>query len=145
MGEFTLGIEKFSENFILGAEKAIRGASIKLFSAIILDSPVDTGRFRANWFATGSQPSVKVTTTTDTEGSKTVNDMTKKVATIKDWSAFTLTNNLPYSLKIEFGGYGDGPETTGGYSKQAPSGLVRVNISRFNAELELQAKGYLPK
>ena len=142
---FTLDVKKFADSFIGGAEEATRGASIKLFSAIVDSSPVDEGRFRANWFATGNQPSEKVTFSTDKSGIKSKGAIESKVTSIKDWSIFTLTNNLPYSEVIEFGGYNDGPKTTGGYSKQAPQGVVRVNIMRFNKLLEDEARKNLPK
>ena len=64
---------------------------------------------------------------------------------IKDWSTFTATNNMPQSEVIEFGGYNDGPKTVGGYSKQAPQGVLRVNIMRFNKLLDDEAKRVLPK
>jgi hypothetical protein len=142
---FTLDVKKFADSFIDGAEEATRGTTIKLFSAIINSSPVDEGRFRANWFATGKQPSEKVTFSTDKNGSSTISKLTSKVEGIADWSTFTLTNNLPYSEVIEFGGYNDGPNTVNGFSKQAPAGVVRVNIMRFNSLLEAEARKNLPK
>ncbi len=142
---FTLDVQKFADGFIGGAEEAVRGTSIKLFSAIVQSSPVDEGRFRANWFATGQLPSTKVTTSIDKSGSSTINAINSKITSITDWSVFTLTNNLPYANKIEFGGYGDGPKTTGGFSKQAPQGVVRMNIMRFNGLLEAEARKDLPK
>ena len=52
-----------------------------------------------------------------------------------------MANNLPYAHVIEYGGYpGDGPNTVGGFSKQAPAGVVRVNVARFEAILEEQAR-----
>lgn len=142
---FTLDVQKFADGFIDGAEDAVRGTTIKLFSAIVDSSPVDEGRFRANWFATGQQPSTKVTFNTDKSGSNTKDAIDSKIEGLNDWSVFTLTNNLPYAEKIEYGGYNDGPKTTGGYSKQAPSGVVRTNIKRFNLLLEAEAKKDLPK
>lgn len=144
--DFALEVGKFADEFIDGAEQAIRGTTIKLWSAIIKSSPVDTGRFRSNWFATGKQPSVKVNvSTTDKEGNRAIKDATNVVLGLQDWSVFHLTNNLPYSEVIEFGLYGDGPKTTGGFSKQSPQGVVRVNISRFNKLLDEEAKRSLPK
>jgi len=145
MDSFSLDVKKFADGFIDGAEAATRGASIKLFSAIIKATPVDEGRARGNWFATGQQPSNKKTTKIDLTGDGAINDASGVIVGIKDWSRFTLTNNLPYIEKLEFGGYNDGPNTTGGYSKQAPQGMVRVNINRFNKLLNEEAKKALPK
>jgi len=143
--KFSLDIKSFAGGFIDGAEDAIRGTSIKLFSAIVESSPVDEGRFRANWFATGQLPSTKITSSIDKSGSSTINAIESKITSIADWSTFTLSNNLPYAETIEFGGYNDGPKTTGGFSKQAPKGVVRVNVMRFNGLLEVEAIKDLPK
>lgn len=142
---FTLDVKKFAESFIDGAEQATRGASISLFNEIIASTPVDEGRARANWFATGKQPSTKITATIDKDGSKAKNAVENKIIGLEDWSTFTLTNNLPYINKLEFGGYNDGPKTSGGFSKQSPVGMVRVNISRYNFILDQEAKKVLPK
>ena len=142
---FALDVKKFAESFDEGAETAVRGTTIKLFSAFVYSSPVGEGRFRANWFATGKQPSTKVTSSIDKDGSNTVSKINSAIMGIKDWSTFTATNNLPYSEVIEFGGYNEGPKTVGGYSKQAPQGVVRVNIMRFNKLLDDEAKRVLPK
>lgn len=145
MANFALDIQKFADSFEDGAEQAIRGTTIKLFSAFVDSSPVDEGRFRGNWFATGEQPSTKITSNTDKSGVNTKKKIESVILSLKDYSVFTATNNLPYSEVIEFGGYKDGPNTTGGYSNQAPEGVVRINVMRFNQLLEAEARKHLPK
>jgi len=147
MADFALDIQKFAESFEDGAEHAVRGTSIKLFGEIIRTTPVDEGRARANWFVTGQKPSVKLTSNEDVSrnGSDTAFAAAVAVDKLDDWSVITLTNNLPYINKLELGGYGDGPKTTGGYSKQAPVGMVKVNVMRFNFLLSEEARKYLPK
>lgn len=146
MADFALDVAKFAESFEDGVETAIRGTTIKLFSAIIKSTPVDEGRARGNWFTTGQQPSTKRNDSArDKDGNGASSNAERVVMSIKDYSTFTLTNNLPYIEKLEFGGYGDGSKTTGGYSKQAPAGMVRVNISRFNKLLTEEARKNLPK
>jgi len=140
MSDFSLDVANFAKAFEDGAEKAIRGTVIQLSASFVDSSPVDTGRFRANWFLTGQQQSAQVTASTDPSGAKTKQTMEGKALSIKDWSVFTITNNLPYANVIEYGGYGDGPLTTAGFSKQAPQGVVRVNIKRFNQLLEKEAR-----
>ena len=163
---FSSGVEAFSLGFIKGSETAVRVTAGKTFKDITFDSPVGFfggGRFRGNWFASGSQPSVKVTNKTDKGGSGTVAAMQKVVFGLEDWSTFTYTNNLPYANVIEFGGYPDpvklGTQTgktpegkpiyekfsKGGFSKQAPHGVVRRNISKARRLLEVEAKKALPK
>ena len=125
----------------MSVEKTVKGTAIKLFSAVIKSSPVDTGRFRANWTAAGVQPSTVTTDMTDKSGAAATGAMVNYINSAKGQTVFTLANNLPYAHVIEYGGYpGDGPNTVGGFSKQAPAGVVRVNVARFEAILEEQAR-----
>ena len=130
MTDFSLSVAAFAEKAKMTHLKALRGTSIKLFSAVITSSPVDTGRFRANWTASGSIPFSGVSGLTDKTGLSTIDSITKYINVAPNYE-FTLSNNLPYAHVIEFGGYPDGPKTAGGYSKQAPQGVVRTNIARF--------------
>lgn len=137
---FALDVKAFCDKAKKNPEIVMRQVSLKLFSAIIKASPVDTGRFRMNWQASGSTPASGTTAATDQSGGKAISAVGEYVIKASDWSEFTLANNLPYANVIEFGGYpGDGPNTVGGFSKQAPQGVVRVNITRFNALLEQEA------
>lgn len=137
---FALDVAAFVAKAKKNPEVVLRQVSFKLFSAIILESPVDTGRFRNNWFASGAIPSTEITKYTGAQGTAAINRASKVIFGNRDWSEFTLANNLPYANVIEYGGYpGDGPNTTGGYSKQAPSGVVRANVKRFNTLLAEEA------
>uniref|UniRef100_A0AB39C584 Tail protein n=1 Tax=Salmonella phage vB_SE130_2P TaxID=3236707 RepID=A0AB39C584_9VIRU len=109
-------------------EKVIRRVSIKLFSAIIKASPVDTGRFRMNWMASGGTPADGTTDATDKAGNTATGKATVFVLNAADWHTFTLTNNLPYAQRLEYG-----------WSQQAPQGFVRVNVSRFQQLLNEEA------
>jgi len=140
MAGFSLDVSAFCEKAKKNPETVMRAVSIKLFSAIIKGSPVDTGRFRKNWQASGSSPASGTIPGTDVSGDKASSDAANFITATADWQELTLTNNLPYSEVLEFGGYpGDGPNTIGGYSKQAPAGMIRVNITRFNTLLNEEA------
>ena len=144
---FTLDVQKFAEGFIGGAETAVRVTAHKTFANIIKRTPVDEGRARGNWFATGQQPSNRVTTKEDDsqDGKDTAKKSEDVVLLLKDWSTFTLTNNLPYINHLEFGLYNAGPKTVMGFSSQAIGGMVRIPIERSNMLLEKEAKKALPK
>lgn len=117
---FALDVSKFVEKAKKNPEKVMRQVSIKLFSAIIKASPVDTGRFRMNWMASGGTPAFGTTDATDKSGNIAIRNATSFVLNATDWRDFTLTNNLPYAQRLEYG-----------WSQQAPQGFVRVNVSRF--------------
>lgn len=137
---FTLDVRNFVEKAKKNNETVMRQVSLKLFSAIIKASPVDTGRFRMNWQATYSTPATGVINGEDPSGTAAIGAMSTVVLKNPFWFDFVLTNNLPYANVIEYGGYpGTGPNTVGGFSRQAPSGIVRVNVVRFQQILDEEA------
>lgn len=142
---FSSDIDNFAIDFIEGSEESIRATAISVFGDIIKSTPVDEGRLRANWFASGLSPSERITTSRDQSGSVALSNVTRVIMQLQNWSEFNLTNNLPYAPIAEYGGYGDGPNTIGGYSKQAPGGMVRTNIARASAILEREARRRLPR
>ena len=125
---FALDVAKFVEKAKKNPEKVMRQVSIKLFSAIIKASPVDTGRFRMNWMPSGGTPASGVTDATDKSGNIAIGNATGFVLKATDWREFTLTNNLPYAQRLEYG-----------WSQQAPAGVVRTNVSRFQQLINEEA------
>lgn len=128
MSKFTLDIQAFVAKAKKNPETVMRSVSLKLFSAIIKASPVDTGRFRGNWQTTGVTPATGLIAGVDPTGSKAVNSAATFITNAPGWDTFTLTNNLPYAERLEYG-----------WSKQAPVGMVRVNIARFQQLINEEA------
>lgn len=140
MGDFTLDIQAFVAKAKKNPEIVMRQTAEKLFRAIIYESPVDTGRFRMNWQVAGPTPKTGLVAGVDKTGAKAIASINTYIYNTPVWQEFTLTNNLPYANVIEFGGYpGDGPNTVGGFSRQAPHGVVRVNVLRFEQILNEEA------
>lgn len=125
---FTLDVKAFCEKAKKNPETVMRSVSLKLFSAIIKASPVDTGRFRGNWQTTGVTPATGLIAGVDPTGNKAVNSAATFITNAPGWDTFTLTNNLPYAERLEYG-----------WSKQAPVGMVRVNIARFQQLINEEA------
>ena len=128
MSGFTLDIKNFVEKAKKNPETVARQVSFKLFSAVIKASPVDTGRFRMNWQTAGAVAPSGVIDGTDKGGASAIGDAASYIFAASDWNEFTLTNNLPYAERLEYG-----------WSNQAPQGMVRVNVARFNTLLEEEA------
>lgn len=128
MSGFTLDIKNFVEKAKKNPETVARQVSFKLFSAVIKASPVDTGRFRMNWQTAGAVAPNGVIDGTDKGGAAAIGDAASYIFAASDWNEFTLTNNLPYAERLEYG-----------WSNQAPQGMVRVNVARFNTLLEEEA------
>ena len=146
--DFESQVRKFAEKANMSIGKTIRGSAIVLFRGIIKMSPVDTGRFRANWMVGMKTPSTETTESTDKTGGTTAMNMAQYINAQKDSYEFTMANNLPYAHMLEYGGYNPslvGPQqstskTVNGYSRQAPNGMVRVNVAMFQAILDEQAR-----
>lgn len=125
---FTLDVKAFCEKAKKNPETVMRSVTLKLFSAIIKASPVDTGRFRGNWQTTGVTPATGLIAGVDPTGNKAVNSAATFITNAPGWNIFTLTNNLPYAERLEYG-----------WSKQAPTGIVRVNVIRFQQLINEEA------
>ena len=86
-------------------------------------SPVDTGRFKGNWQATGNNPSLISLNNYDKDGADTINSLRRQInALARDRATSTIyiTNALTYSVPLEFG-----------YSGQAPNGILGIVSKRL--------------
>ncbi|MEN0582271.1 HK97 gp10 family phage protein [Phytobacter palmae] len=92
--------------------KQLRVISIQLLNEIVMRSPVDTGRFRANNHVSIGSPDFSVTANTDKSGGPTLQQGSAVIAQGKPYSVIYIQNNLPYAEALE-----------NGHSKQAPTGL----------------------
>lgn len=116
---FTVDISKFIDKAKGQEQLVIRKICLELFNKVILKSPVDTGRFRANWNASINYPDKSVSNSLDKTGTGTIAKNSAIISnfTVNDNSIY-LTNNLPYAYRLEFEGW----------SKQAPQGMARISV-----------------
>lgn len=125
---FGASIGMFRTGTLDKHEKVRRGVCLKLFGAIIKDTPVLTGALRANWLCSIGQPDLS---TVHKGTAEAVQLMTEKTMTSQPDDMVILTNRLPYVFRIEYEGH----------SKQkAPQGMVRRNVSRFRQLISSQTK-----
>lgn len=121
MSKFGDDLQKFARKTGITMDTAFRGIVTELFSSVILGTPVDTGRARANWLPSVnsyvSSPIPKV----DPTGNNTIGLVNAMRFGMGD--VVYLTNNLPYIYRLEYEGW----------SKQAPNGMVRVNMARIQS------------
>jgi hypothetical protein len=118
--DFELAVANFIKKAKKNPELVVRQVTIKLYSQIIMASPVDTGRFRMNWQVSNNKPATGVLIADDPSGSRAIGRMTAYVTTSEEWENFCFTNNMPYADRLEYG-----------WSRQAPQGMVRITVSRF--------------
>tara|TARA_R110000796_G_scaffold121137_3_gene235269 strand:- start:644 stop:1153 length:510 start_codon:yes stop_codon:yes gene_type:complete len=154
--EYVLG--KIDKNTIMKSEKAVRATFIATAQEIIVRTPVDTGRARANWFVTKSTPSSEVTSSTNGNYAKAEARTAFKDNVLGE--TFYISNNLPYIGVLEFGGYPKSVKkgsrnrkgkrkgryskrSKNGFSKKAPNGMVRIALSKFDDRLKKSLKRYI--
>lgn len=123
-------------------EDIARNFIIELFSAVIMRSPVDTGRFRANWNVSYGSPNYTTTDSTDANRSSGQVESLRGARVVGMW---WLTNALPYAAVLEYGLYPNPPKggegkTAGGYSIQAPGGMIRLAVAEFRSHLDAAAE-----
>lgn len=121
-------------NIVINAnEKVIRAAALELFKAIIVPTPVKTGRLRGNWQASINSPRTSELADVDSSetGGPTIlkGEEATRGYSIKDTIYFT--NNLPYAEVIEFGGL-----------NRRPFAMVRNALKIFGPALEKMARVY---
>ena len=75
------------------------------------------GRFRANWNVSMNAPDES--TSSNTDASKSIGEVSKAL-TLPVGGVVYLTNGLPYARELEYG-----------HSTQAPNGMVRLAVQRF--------------
>lgn len=117
----------------------VRAVALELLSGVTLRSPVDTGRFRANWQANIGSPDLSTTDATSRDGALSAANRSV-IEAFRAGQKIFLTNSLPYAAVLEFGGYPNPPKggegkTSGGYSIQAPAGMVRVTVAEYGQYL----------
>lgn len=95
----------------------VRRATLQVFRSVVLRSPVDTGRFRANWNVSFGLPDY--TTTVSTNEARGMTEASKALQLPVGGVSY-IANGLPYALLLEHG-----------YSKQAPAGMVKLAAAEF--------------
>jgi hypothetical protein len=139
---FSLQVSKWAQTTKGAIDANVRSITFALFNGVILSTPVDEGRLRANWQTTVGAPA---TGTVDTDDPSGVAAIAGILANQGGAGKVTyLSNNLPYSVVVEYGLYPNPPKlgtrlkgggyeirSIGGYSRQSPAGMVRINMARI--------------
>jgi len=78
------------------------------------------GRFRGNWQFSIDTPADGVLDQLDPSGTVSIAVLRTQVQSLTIGQTAYLVNNLPYAVPLEYG-----------HSKQAPGGMVRITLARF--------------
>lgn len=128
-GSFAADLTNFLRHCDGNIDKAHRMAVVLVAQGTVMGSPVDTGRFRANWQFGKVLPQGTLDQV-DKTGAATIARMAGQVTSVKAGGEVWIVNNLPYAGKLEYG-----------YSLQAPNGTVRITLANLPAALEQYIRG----
>lgn len=133
MAGFSIPLQQLAEKAKTDLQTTVQKSTVQLFSAVVQKTPVDTGRARANWNA--SHGAVDATITESTEQARGAAEAAK-AGTLPAGGVVYLANGLPYIRTLEYGLYPNPPKkptgkTAGGFSIQAPAGMVRTTAADF--------------
>jgi hypothetical protein len=117
---FALDVSKWVEKAKDRGDLVLRKVALDVGQSVVQMSPVKTGRFRANWYPGIGYAQTITTAETDTTGGKSIARITGLQQSMFAGQVVFISNSLPYSVRLE-----------NGSSKQAPNGMVRVTVERF--------------
>jgi hypothetical protein len=129
----------------LGAAVQLAPGKFKKLSGVVLLTPVDTGRARSSWNVSVGQPDTSVPPISSGRRAGTnggIRDAQASMRTLGPFQTVWVTSSLPYMEVLEFGGYPNPVKrgswdkrlrqyvvkSSGGFSKQAPRGMVRITV-----------------
>jgi hypothetical protein len=119
--EFSRRMGNLATRVARNADRTVRKAALAADQAVVMQTPVDTGRARANWIAALNAPADGPTADEDKGGGRAVQQAAGVVASYDGDRdvAIHITNNLPYIQRLDEGS-----------SYQAPAGFVRLAVRR---------------
>jgi hypothetical protein len=118
---FAADLGRFRRSTKDRLDRVRRVVVIKLFSAVVQDTPVLTGRLRGNWRVSIGSPLSGSIDRLDPTGAQVGTEIQAIAADSAGADAVWMTNSLPYAARIEYDGW----------SKKAPEGMMRRNVARF--------------
>lgn len=105
-------------------------AAFGLFSAIVMDTPVDKGVLRNNWQMQFNSSADNTLTEGDMSGSGVLSRLKVNLEGADPINSIYFTNNLSYARPIEYDGW----------SGKAPEGMLRVNLARWSQIVKLSVR-----
>jgi hypothetical protein len=102
-----------------------RKSTLDVFRAVVLKTPVDTGRAKGNWQVSHGAPDTSLTERKDTTPLGKIGAemaaVVQKADVLPVGGVNYLSNSLPYIVRLEHG-----------WSKaQAPAGMVRISALEY--------------
>ena len=142
-------VEAAIENEVIKLNKSVSAIVTKGLAAAIVATPShfkDGGRLQAAWNLSVGSPDYA----SSGEAKGTAYALAG-LSKMPEWvlgKKIYLTNPMPYADVVEYGGYPNPPEngtwtgekyeklSSGGYSKQAPTGMARINVTIMQQKIK---------
>jgi hypothetical protein len=136
MSSFSADLTKFCQKYDADIKLVIRKITFEAFSRVILRTPVDTGRARANWgVSIGAPQLVYNISAEDKSGTATLAAAANGTQSWKCTGSIFMTNNVPYIGVLEYGRADGSPG-----SKQSPEGMVRITMEEMQSWIRSMAR-----
>lgn len=148
--KFSAKVKEWADKAERRGTDVVRAVALQMDREVVLKTPVDTGRARANWAVElnglPENYNLKSGTRTGTRvGDRTpaLGEARQVIRRAKAGDTIYIVNGLPYIRVLEYGEYPSPPKrgsrvkgryvvkSQGGYSRQAPQGMVRITVERF--------------
>lgn len=110
-------MREYGEQIEVNANETAIGTALAIDQALVLATPVDTGRARANWQASTSAPITQANDDTDKQGGATISRNAARIRQRLGGQDIFITNNVPYIEQLNQGS-----------SAQAPANFVEQAI-----------------
>lgn len=117
LGEFGKRMKRHGENVEKNATVLVRKCALAVDSAVVIATPVDTGRARGNWQVALNAPASGTLEVEDKSGAGAIAQGSSTIAGHKSGGSIHITNNLPYIGRLN-----------DGWSAQAPAGFVQKAV-----------------
>lgn len=124
--EFHGSIDKWLDQVESGLTDCVEIFASKVHTELVNTSPVDTGRFKANWQVTANTPALHSLNKYDKDGANTIAEGKRDIyAFMRGGGAVKsiyFSNMLIYANALEYG-----------HSKQAPAGVLGIVAVRLRS------------
>ena len=101
-------------------DEIAQAVTVRVANQIVLQSPVDQGFFKNNFNSSIGDISYSIDAPENPNGSKSLNGIAETFSVFGTGKVGYFTNSMPYAMRLEYDGW----------SQQAPSGVVRVNVRK---------------
>lgn len=128
---WSIPLDRLAAKYKGDMDKTVRAATILVAQKVVMRTPVDTGRLRANWMFGDGSINSNTTESTD-QGLAVLANLTAQINASAVGGRTYISNSLPYAQRIEYEGYS---------KVKAPQGMVRISLAEMPAAIDRLVKG----